>query len=189
MQWPPSVVTQIENQIRVPSMFAIEHVDSCSLLSVQEERSFNWKRQNSGLSSNAYYAICIDGLFDMDVLLAAMSMVCKRHEAFRTNFAVNATGSFRRVVLNEARTLPIKVIDVEDTPSADELANKIASDICMEPFSASDDTDWFRFVVVNIGSRRAILALSMAHLVSDAYSINLLLKELWALYSSKLGWS
>jgi acyl-CoA synthetase (AMP-forming)/AMP-acid ligase II len=122
-------------------------------------------------------AVRIRDAFDPAVLTAALDVLAARHDALRTRFRRGPHG-WTGTVLDD---LPAEVV-TRTAEGATEAAALLSAEVT-RPF------DWregplVRAVVVTAGAEDHLLALVVHHLVTDGWSMGLLLHELGLVYSA-----
>ncbi|MGD2115490.1 MAG: amino acid adenylation domain-containing protein, partial [Acidobacteriota bacterium] len=139
---------------------------------------------------NIPVAVRLDGPLRVAVLARSLGEVVRRHEALRTVFTAEQ-GEPRQVVLPAlpAMAFPLPVVDLTGLPEAtrEPVARDLASAEAAHPFDLVHGP-LLRASVVRLGSPgeagpadHAVL-LTMHHVVSDGWSMGILMRELGALY-------
>lgn len=128
-------------------------------------------------------AIRITDQLDVDLLRRALLDVSRRHEALRTVFP-RRDGRHRATVL-DACAPDVRQVSARGADAAERLAD--ARDLaCLErdrPFDL-EHGPLVRAVVIGLGRGDQVLLLAVHHLVFDAWSMSVLLKELGIGYSA-----
>lgn len=120
----------------------------------------------------------LDGPLDVEALGRSVCALVERHEALRTAFVEARAGEPRLVVLPDARP-DVLVVDVPDETAA---ARAIEEET-RRPF-AVEKAPLLRAAIFRLYEQRHVLALTAHHLVTDAWSQSILLRELGLLYAS-----
>ncbi|HVR98030.1 MAG TPA: AMP-binding protein, partial [Thermoanaerobaculia bacterium] len=128
---------------------------------------------------NVPLAVRLDGELRVDLLERAFAAVVGRHEALRTTFAAPA-GRPVQVVHPEPR-LELPVIDLSGLPQA---AGRLAREEARRPFDLGRGP-LLRLALLRLGEREHVLLLTMHHIVSDGWSLGVLLREIAALYDGR----
>ncbi|MEO7996610.1 MAG: amino acid adenylation domain-containing protein [Gemmatimonadaceae bacterium] len=141
-------------------------------------------RSTPGLSAyNTPLARRIRGPLDFEALSTALTALADRHEALRTVFQASGDGAVQVVL----PTSPVSLIvtDLEDLPATDREAAALKSlrAIADMPFDIATEPG-FRAAVARISGNEHILLLLTHHIVSDAWSYGVLLRDLSVLYSA-----
>jgi amino acid adenylation domain-containing protein/non-ribosomal peptide synthase protein (TIGR01720 family) len=141
-----------------------------------------WLLQRLSDGDGAYNvpgAIAIDGPIDAARLSQAFTRLVARHESLRTAFE-EVDGELRQRVL-PASPVRIPVVDVSSSvdPEAD-ARQRVAAD-ASAPF-ALDTAPLFRATLIRLAPERHVFLFTLHHIVTDAWSMRVLLGELLVLY-------
>ncbi len=136
--------------------------------------------------SPAYHvpaAARLDGPLAPGVLTSALGQLARRHEALRTTFPESDGVPFQRIAGDFHPFLP--VIDLEGLPAAarETEALRVATAEARRPFDLAAGP-LVRSRLLRLGRREHILSATLHHIVSDGWSIELLLGELARLYGA-----
>ncbi|HWN41055.1 MAG TPA: condensation domain-containing protein, partial [Thermoanaerobaculia bacterium] len=127
---------------------------------------------------NMAAAVELRGRLDAGALAGAFRRVVQRHEALRTTFSSRG-GEPVQVVHPEPAEQPMTMVDLSDLPEAE--AERLARAEASRPFDL-ERGPLLRAVLVRLGPERHLLLLTMHHLVSDAWSMGVLIREVSVLY-------
>ncbi len=120
---------------------------------------------------------------DERILQRSLNEIVRRHETLRTNFR-NVSGRPIQVI-EEAATLRLPLVDLTDVP--EEVREAEADRLCQEqaerPFALGRDL-MLRATLFRLEKDKHILLLNVHHIVFDAWSIELLLREIATLYEA-----
>lgn len=147
-------------------------------LSFGQERLFFLELLAAG--SSLYHETCVlrlTGPLHAWALAAAMSGVVERHEVLRGRIETVAGRPVQ--VIGPAPRL--EVLDLAGEPEA--RAREIITDGARRPFQLSREAP-FRPLLVRLGHEEHILAITVHHMVIDAWSFSVLFTELWTLYDA-----
>jgi amino acid adenylation domain-containing protein/non-ribosomal peptide synthase protein (TIGR01720 family) len=136
--------------------------------------------------SSAYHmpiALRAEGELRLDVLERALGEVVRRHEVLRTGFAAEDGAPVQRIA--PAVEVPIRRIDARHVAAGarEAFLRQISAEENGRPFDLARPP-LLRLAVVELGDRDRALFLTMHHIVSDGWSIEVLLRELGALYQA-----
>ncbi|MDK3025010.1 amino acid adenylation domain-containing protein [Cupriavidus taiwanensis] len=150
-------------------------------LSYAQQRQ--WFLHRFAPDSAAYHIssrVDLRGELDIGALQAAFAMLARRHEALRTVFLADPDGKVRQHVRAEASIeLPLTDLSADPT-SADARAAAIAE----APFDLGS-APLLRVHLLRLGAAHHRLVLAMHHIVSDGWSMQLLIDELAAAYRAQ----
>ncbi|HET9226556.1 MAG TPA: condensation domain-containing protein, partial [Thermoanaerobaculia bacterium] len=118
-------------------------------------------------------AIELNGRLDVAALAAAFGELVRRHEVLRTTFQPMP------VIAESAFELPI--VDLE---GHGEEADRLAAAEARRPFDLSKGP-LLRATLLRLEAERHVALVTMHHIVSDGWSLGILVRELGALYSAR----
>jgi amino acid adenylation domain-containing protein len=138
-------------------------------------------------NSSAYNmpgAVKLQGQLDLAVLEKTLSEVVRRHESLRTNFIVSQDGQPTQVI-NEPGDWRMNVIDLQQMLNHEREVQiqKIVSAEAAKLFALGNDS-LLRVTVLLLSETEQILLLTIHHIVSDGWSIGVLIEEVATLYSA-----
>ena len=129
----------------------------------------------------------LEGRLDLDALEGALNEIVRRHEALRTRIEVEKGAPGQ--VIDEWKPQRLEVADLTGVPreererEAGRIAREEAEtgfDLCRGPL--------LRVKALKFGEEDHVLLYTMSHIVTDGWSMGILLKEVGALYQSyRLG--
>ncbi|MES1240862.1 MAG: amino acid adenylation domain-containing protein, partial [Acidobacteriota bacterium] len=132
-------------------------------------------------SYNVSAAVEIAGPLDAGALAAAFRQVAARHESLRTTFG-EVDGEPVQMV-HPGAGLEMPVIDLAGAGETE--AERLAREEAGRPFDLRAGP-LLRTLLVRTGPERHLLLLTLHHLVSDAWSMGVLVQEVSAFYRSSL---
>lgn len=143
-----------------------------------------WFLDQLAPESKAYVmpiAARLSGRLDIPALEKSLAMIAHRHESLRTVFA-STDGTPYQVILNAA-TLPLPVTDLGHLPVEERRreADRLAAANAQTPFDLARGPLW-RAQLVRLGQDEHILLFAIHHIVSDGWSIAVLIREMSTLY-------
>jgi len=156
-------------------------------LSFAQERM--WFLQSMDRDTTAYnltFGVTLSGDLDLPALAAAFRALCRRHRTLTTTFAVE-DGSLVQI-LGDGSALEVPVVDLGALPeerraravhAAAAAEHSLRFDLARGPL--------FRVVVVRTAPAEHACLLSMHHIVSDGWSMGVLVREVAALYGTLSG--
>jgi amino acid adenylation domain-containing protein len=136
---------------------------------------------------SAYYnmpaAIQIRGDLDKVALEKALNEIVRRHDTLHSNFVL-LDGTLAKCI-SAAEPVSIPCVDLRPLPE-NELyarARKLAHEESHRPFDLEHDFP-IRFTLIQLSDADHVLLLTMHHIVSDGWSIGVLMQEFAALYTA-----
>ena len=128
-------------------------------------------------------AVRLDGPLDLGAFEATIQEIIRRHESLRTTFARRG-GDLVQVVSPELR-LAVPVVDLSGLPASerDAEANRLVREEACRPFDLARGP-LLRILLLRLDAQRHIVALTMHHVVSDGWSMGVLVSEIAAIYAA-----
>ncbi|MET3183910.1 UNVERIFIED_ORG: hypothetical protein ABIC43_007102, partial [Variovorax guangxiensis] len=163
----------------VPSTDA---ADRASLSFAQRRQWFLWKLDPASTAYHIAEGLRLQGALDVDALRAAFRALVARHESLRTVFRTGDDGLAEQVVLPRL-DLEIPLVDLGGAPEALRagLAGEAARDVSREPFDLLRGP-LLRVSVIRESEQAHVLVVVMHHIVSDGWSMQILVDEFVAQY-------
>src|ERR1044072_965769 len=124
------------------------------------------------------------GPLKIDVLERCINEIIRRHESLRTTFTLNLDREPVQVIAPELR-LSLHAEDLSKLKEAEREAEArvLASTEAKEPFDLSQGP-LVRARLLRLAAEDHVLLFTMHHIVSDGWSIGVLIKEIGVLYSA-----
>ncbi|HSK74824.1 MAG TPA: amino acid adenylation domain-containing protein, partial [Thermoanaerobaculia bacterium] len=154
-------------------------------LSFSQQRLWFLDRLEEGVAVyNIPAAFRLNGPLDARALAATLTEIVRRHEVLRTTFATGQDGEPVQVIAPPA-PFPLPVVDLGGLPgpAGEQESLRLAREEERTPFDL-EAGPLLRAVLVTLGPERQAVLLTMHHIVGDAWSTGLLVRELRVLYGS-----
>jgi amino acid adenylation domain-containing protein/non-ribosomal peptide synthase protein (TIGR01720 family) len=128
-------------------------------------------------------AVRLQGQLDVAALVQSLNEVVRRHEALRTTFATVEGQPVQ--VIAPTLTVPLPVVDLSELPEAEREAEvrRLVVEEARRPFALAQGP-LVRAQVLRLGAKEHVVLLMLHHIVSDAWSMEVLLRELGVLYAA-----
>jgi len=128
-------------------------------------------------------AVRLRGSLDIAALEQSLNEIVRRHETLRSSFA-SIDGQPMQVIA-PVRRLKVELADLEHVPVAERQAegHRLAVEETLRPFDLANDA-LLRASLVRLSEQEHIVLLTMHHIVSDGWSMGLLIKEVAACYEA-----
>ncbi len=131
-----------------------------------------------------HHALRIDAPLDPAALARALNQIVRRHESLRTTFE-SVDGRPLQVVA-PTLTLDVPVVDLRSLgAAAGDRALELATAEARKPFDLTTGP-LLRVMAIRVGQRRWVIALTIHHIIADAWSVRVLLDELGTLYEAEV---
>ncbi|MBW4685858.1 MAG: amino acid adenylation domain-containing protein [Komarekiella atlantica HA4396-MV6] len=137
--------------------------------------------------NNPFYniaaAVRLEGQLNIGALEQSFNEIISRHEALRTNFQTIEGQAI--AIISEAISLILPTFDISELPLNLQEAEvkKQASQEAQKPFDLKSDL-LLRVKLLRLNQQEHIILLTMHHIVSDGWSIDILVRELATLYQA-----
>ncbi|PSB02640.1 condensation domain-containing protein [Merismopedia glauca] len=146
-------------------------------LSLAQQRL--WSHEQSEVGTAIYnipVAYHLSGEVDVAVLEQSLREIFQRHEVLRTRFGT-VDGQPVQIIA-EITEFSLPVVDLSSL-SADQQEGelkRLEKEEAETPFSLTDGALW-RFQLISLGQSRHVLLVNIHHIVSDRWSLHLLMQE------------
>jgi amino acid adenylation domain-containing protein len=135
------------------------------------------------LAYNLTSVLRLKGRFNLAAFKLSAEEIVRRHESLRTNFAIR-DGEPVQVIHSEI-DLPLSVVDLREMP--EEVREAEAVRLLTEQARVRFDLSagpLLRVMLLRMGESHHLLLLAMHHIISDGWSMGVLVEELSQLYAS-----
>jgi amino acid adenylation domain-containing protein len=131
---------------------------------------------------NIPMALRLAGTLNVAALEQSLQAIIDRHEALRTNF-ITVDGEPTQIIHTNI-TWTLSVVELQHLPTREqEIAAQQVIAQAIQPFNLASDA-LIRATLVVLSETEHILLVGMHHIVSDGWSIGVLVQELAALYNA-----
>ena len=125
----------------------------------------------------------LHGVVDQAALERALDTLVERHEALRARFMMGPAGEPEVRHRPPETGLKLQTYDLRTEPDRQAQFDRLAAEEARIPFDLSSDP-LLRGRLIRLGDQHHVLLLTMHHIVSDGWSVDILLKELDVLYGA-----
>ncbi len=148
----------------------------------QQRLWFLHQLELSEASYNVPRAIRLTGSLDVAALRRALAEIVQRHDVFRTHF-VNVDGLPQQIVTSD--DIPLTVTDLSNLQRSERKSQteQLVAAEATRPFDLAHGPI-MRTSLLRLGEQEHVLLLTSHHIVSDAWSAEILFRELGALYDA-----
>jgi amino acid adenylation domain-containing protein len=137
--------------------------------------------------NNSFYnvpaAVRLSGELDVHALERTVTEIVRRHEVLRTTFA-SVNGEPVQVIA-EPSPVELTIVDLQDVAAEERetTARRLAVEEAQRPFDLSRGPLW-RSTLLRLSEREHALLMTMHHIVSDGWSMGVLIREMATLYEA-----
>ncbi|HEY9665498.1 MAG TPA: amino acid adenylation domain-containing protein, partial [Coleofasciculaceae cyanobacterium] len=158
--------------------------DKALPLSFSQQRLWllNQLEPNSPLY-NVHAAVRLTGLLNVTALEQSFNEMVRRHEVLRTRFVTVDGQPFQ--VVEPALTLTLPVVDLHSLPPTERetKVQYLAQEEANRPFNLAE-CPLLRCLLLQLDDTEYVLLLTMHHIISDAWSVGVLIQEIGELYKA-----
>ncbi|MCS9306407.1 non-ribosomal peptide synthase/polyketide synthase [Pseudomonas aeruginosa] len=149
----------------------------------QQRMWFLWHLEPQSGAYNLPSAVRLNGPLDRQALERAFASLVQRHETLRTVFPRGADDSLAQAPLQ--RPLEVAFEDCSGLPEAEQEVRlrEEAQRESLQPFDLCEGP-LLRVRLIRLGEERHVLLLTLHHIVSDGWSMNVLIEEFSRFYSA-----
>ncbi|NJK50969.1 AMP-binding protein, partial [Candidatus Gracilibacteria bacterium] len=165
---------------------AIEPVARTSVLPLSFAQTRLWFLEQLEGETAAYNmsgALRLSGSLDLPTLEQAIQEIERRHEILRTYYPMVEGTPMQAIASHPSLTL--HAIDLQHLPAQEQLAEvqRLASIEAQTPFNL-EKAPLLRIKLLRLDRTEQILLLTMHHIISDGWSLGILMRELSVLYGA-----
>jgi amino acid adenylation domain-containing protein len=131
-------------------------------------------------SYNIPIALRLQGHLKVAVLQKTFHELIKRHENLRTRFITNDQGQLVQVIDPIQVTLPF--VDLSQVSQPEIEIQRLATEAAQRPFNLTQPL--LRLTLLHLSETDHVLLLTMHHIISDRWSLGVLVRELKILYEA-----
>ncbi len=152
-------------------------------LSFAQERLWFLEQLAPGsVAYNIPLVLRLHGPLDLVALDASLAALIQRHELLRTSFALHDGQPYQRIAAE--LTVPLTLRTLSATQG--DVVAELVADAVHHPFDLSTGP-LLRLTVLRLADHEHVLILVIHHIIADGWSLDVLLRELVALYQAQLA--
>ncbi|MGA9771715.1 MAG: condensation domain-containing protein [Blastocatellia bacterium] len=171
------------NSLQSPPIVRIDRNEELPLSFAQQRIWFVDQMSPGATYYNIPAAVRVEGNLDHAALEASLNEVVKRHEALRTTF-VSFEGRPAQVI-SQSLELQLPVIDLSHLTGQEreQETNRLVTILAGRPFQL-EQGPLLRAMLVRLSETAQVFVIIMHHIVSDGWSIGILIREIKAYYEA-----
>ncbi|BAZ22953.1 non-ribosomal peptide synthase [Kalymmatonema gypsitolerans NIES-4073] len=179
-------ITQLRTKdtgLSLPPIQPRTHSEQLPLSWAQERLWFLNQLGGASATYNMPGAVRISGQFNIHAFQQALSEIIRRHEVLRTSF--QTVNGIPIQVIHPQATTQINVIELQQFPQQERetLLQQLAQQEAINPFDL-EIAPLIRCSLLQLDATEFVLLLTMHHIVSDGWSIGVLIQELSSFYQA-----
>jgi amino acid adenylation domain-containing protein len=159
---------------------------NCFPLSFAQQSLWFTEQLNPNTSTyNIFAAVQLTGSIYVAVLEQSVQEIVNRHEALRTNFIVIKDRPMQ--IVTTERSVSVPLVDLQGLSKSEQEAEvkRLAIAESQKPFDLTSDP-LLRITLLQLNQTEHVLLLTMHHIISDGWSLDVFVRELATLYGSFL---
>jgi amino acid adenylation domain-containing protein len=164
-----------------PAIVPAARTDDLPLSFAQQRLWFLAQREGVSVTYHMPLAMQLCGELDLDAWRRSLDTLYARHEALRTIFRDTHDGPRARLL--PAQGFPLDFCDLREVADAPAQLARIEAETATMPFDLRTGP-LLRSTLVRMAEQQHVFILVQHHIVSDGWSIGILLRELGALYAA-----
>ena len=167
--------------IEVSTIEPVARTSYLPLSYAQQRLWFLEQLEGESAAYNMSGALQIDGSLNLTALEQALQEIERRHEVLRTYYPMVEGSPVQAIASNSSSIL--QVVDLQDLPTSEQSTEvrRLARVEAENPFDLSK-APLLRIKLLRLGQQEHILLLTMHHIISDGWSLGILVRELSVLY-------
>ena len=151
-------------------------------LSFAQERLWFVDQYQPGSSTyNMPVVLKLEGDVKVEILRRCFEALVERHEILRTTFSANTAGQWQIIHPMTSWALPVTDLSTEAAPQR--VWQVLAKEEAATPFDLNQGP-LFRTRLLHLDNQHYILLVTMHHIISDGWSMGVLVHEVSALYAA-----
>ncbi len=178
----------------LPPLVAAPRADALVPSHAQARQWFLWQLDPDSTAYHISGALRLEGHLDLATVRAAFAALVARQEALRTVFRASANGLAEPVVLPPQESFALEVIDLAvgnaesegEADTREAQAQQAAQRLAHTPFELGTGP-LLRAGLIRLAPQQHVLVLVMHHIVSDGWSMQIVVDEFVAHYGALLS--
>ncbi|RKG80214.1 amino acid adenylation domain-containing protein, partial [Corallococcus sp. CA049B] len=169
--------------LRAPPLRPVSREGALPLSFAQQRLWLLDQLQPGDSSYNVPTALRLSGRVDVEALRRAFEALIARHESLRTTLAASHEAPSQRVHPSAAWELPVADLSALPQEQREEEARRIVAEEARRPFQLATGP-LLRGLLVRLGTEEHVLLVTMHHVISDGWSMGVLVREMAAFYEA-----
>ncbi len=165
----------------LPSIAPISRDEHLPLSYAQQRLWFLDQLEGENATYNMPAAVRLEGRLNIVALEQSLQEIVQRHETLRTTFPMKNGEPVVQMLSVSSEPLPI--INLVALPNKELVEKRLVSEEAKRPFDLSKGP-LLRTTLLQLGINSHILLVTMHHIISDGWSVGLLIRELSTLYEA-----
>ncbi len=179
-EWLDALLAKQSGRTKLPPLTPLPGDEPPVLSFAQQRLWFLARLEGRGATYNMPAVLRLSGALDDTALRRALEMLVRRHDSLRLCFPeVDGKATARKL----APYNPLSITDLGDSRDARRRADALIRGHATEPFDITTGP-LLRMHLLKLGEREHLLLFNMHHIISDGWSLGVLVKEWGRLYNA-----
>jgi amino acid adenylation domain-containing protein len=180
------IIDGIDQMVEKPAIVPIPRDSHLPLSSAQTRLWFLNQLETEKATYNMLEALQLQGCLNITALQQAFQEIVRRHEGLRTTFETVDNSPVQ--VIHPTSPVAIAVVDWQHLFEQEqaEQVQQLATAEAQQPFNLAFGS-LLRVTLIKLAAQSHVLLLTMHHIISDGWSMGVLIDELSVLYSAFCG--
>jgi FkbM family methyltransferase len=165
----------------LPRIVRVEQTGAIPLSFGQQRLWFLDQLQPGSSQYNSWRAILIKGTLDQDALKRAITEIVRRHEVLRTTYRAQDGVPVQEVLKDPHVEVQEEDLRGEPDANRESMAREIARSFGAKGFNL-ETGPLMRVKLITLRKDECVLVIVMHHIVSDAWSLSILIREVAEIY-------
>ncbi|MEH2067463.1 MAG: amino acid adenylation domain-containing protein [Nostoc sp.] len=142
--------------------------------------------EGANATYNEFFALNMKGSLQLTCLEQSLTEIVRRHEVLRTTFPV--VNGYPVQAIAQPTTVTLPVIDLQDLPEFEQsvVVQRLATQEAQRPFNLTTGP-LLRLTLLQLNEAEYVLLVNLHHIVTDGWSIGVLIQELGVLYRNAIA--
>jgi acyl carrier protein len=176
---------QAEEALAQP-LLPIPRTGKLPLSHAQRRLWFMWQMEPNATFFNIPLGLRLQGTLRLELLERSLQEIVSRHEVLRTTFFLRENEP--ELIIAPTLNVPIEIENLQTIPTSEQenTLQHLATARARQPFDL-EHGPLLRATVFMLDQDTSVLLITIHHLISDGWSLSILLRELMELYGSFLA--
>ena len=185
------LATEIDKMLKHDGSFQMTQIKKYNRkkdleLSFSQQRMwFLQKFDPENIANNIFTSFILKGKLNVKVFKKSLDNILQRHEILRTYYYEKEGRPFQKIDLKFEYELPISDLSEVDNSDIEEKIKELAQSEASKVFNLSK-LPLFSMLLVKIKDDEYVFMITMHHIISDGWSMSIMIKELAHLYRAQV---
>ncbi|WP_045857585.1 non-ribosomal peptide synthetase [Teredinibacter purpureus] len=169
-------------QSQLPSITLADRQQPLPLSFAQQRLWFLAQMDGVSQAYHIHGGVSLTGALDHEVLHATLNRIVARHEALRTTF-LESEGVVMQSIGDIDQGLPLQIVDLQHDDQPEQAMQQALDNAANAPFDLVNGP-LIRACLLKTHAQQHVLYVTMHHIISDGWSLGVLMNEVTALYAT-----